>query len=72
MIFECQSAFVLKRQITDNILIIYEIIHFLIRKRIRKHRFISLKLDMSNANDKVEWDYLEFTMSVLGFPSLKE
>lgn len=32
VIFESQSAFVLGRQITNNILIVYEILHFLKRK----------------------------------------
>lgn len=30
---------------------------------------MSLKLDMRKAYDHVKWDYLEHTLSILGFPN---
>jgi hypothetical protein len=52
-----QSAFILGRLITDNILVAYEIMHTM---QIRKSRmwskvgFMEIKLDMSKAYDRVE------------------
>lgn len=55
---DTQSVLVPGRQIIDNILVAYEVIHFLRRKNKGSQGFISLKLDMSKSYDWVEWDYL--------------
>lgn len=54
LISETQSAFVAGRQITDNILIAYELIHFLRKKTRGKQGFMSIKLDINKAYDRVE------------------
>lgn len=53
VISKVQIAFLLERQITDNIFIAYEILHFLKRKNKGKQGFMLLKLDTSKAYDKV-------------------
>lgn len=68
LISESQSTFVPRIQITNNILIFYEIIYFLKKKCMGNQGFMSLKLDMSKAYDRMEWNYLEYTLFVLGFP----
>lgn len=68
LISECQSTFVPGRQITNNILIAYELIHFLKKKDQGKKGFMSIKLDMSKTYNHVEWNYLEHTLGVMGFP----
>lgn len=49
-----QSAFVVKRQITDNIIIAHEIIHS-VRSSKSKHTLMAIKIDMAKAFDKLSW-----------------
>ena len=67
IISDNQSAFVPGRLISDNTLLAYEMSHFLKRKRSRSVGYTALKLDMSKAYDRVEWNFLERILGQLGF-----
>ncbi|KAH1032403.1 hypothetical protein J1N35_044577 [Gossypium stocksii] len=55
------------RQISNNTLIAYEILHSLKTRKHCKQGNFALKLDMSKAYDQVEWDFFAGMMSRLGF-----
>lgn len=67
LIYDSQNAFVVERKITNNVLIAYELIHFLRRKRRGKQGLISIKFDMSKAYERVESNYLERVMLTMEF-----
>jgi hypothetical protein len=62
-----QSAFLPGRLITDNILAAYETLHTMQTRLWSKVGFMGIKLDMSKAYDRVEWDFLEAVMVKMGF-----
>ncbi|KAL0312168.1 UNVERIFIED_CONTAM: hypothetical protein Sradi_5616100 [Sesamum radiatum] len=54
-----QSAFVPDRLISDNILLAFELNHFMNTKSKGGQGWMALKLDVSKAYDKVEWSFLQ-------------
>jgi len=62
-----QSAFILGRLISDNILLAHEIVHHMKTKRRGRNNNAALKFDTSNAYDRVEWIFLERMMLKMGF-----
>lgn len=66
-ISENQSAFVPGRRITDNVLIAFEMIHFMRGKKGSQVGEVALKLDISKAYDRVCWKYLWYMIKSMGF-----
>ena len=67
IISENQSAVLSERLITDNVLVTFELMHYLDHKKEGKESFMAVKLDMSKAYDRVEWNFVEGIMKRLGF-----
>ena len=62
-----QNAFVPSRLITDNVLVVYELLHTMHSRKKGKKGSLALKLDISKAYDRVEWPFLKGIMTRLGF-----
>ncbi|KAL5821597.1 hypothetical protein ACOSQ3_023479 [Xanthoceras sorbifolium] len=67
VISENQSAFIPGRLIKDNAIVGFECIHSIRRRLKGKKRWMTLKLDMSKAYDRIKWPFLRAMMLKLGF-----
>ncbi|KAL8120291.1 hypothetical protein AgCh_017451 [Apium graveolens] len=65
-----KSAFVEGRLLTDNALIAFEINHFMRRKTQGDTGIAGLKIDISKAYDRLEWDFVKNMMQKSGFHQL--
>jgi ribonuclease HI len=67
IISDSQSAFVPGRLITDSVLVAFETLHHMHTTKMGRDGAMALKLDMSKAYDRVEWNYLKSIMRKMGF-----
>lgn len=56
-----------ERLISDNIMVSFETLHYTRKHSSSNMGYMALKLDMSKAYDKVEWQYMEKLMKKMGF-----
>ncbi|XP_074378458.1 uncharacterized protein LOC141719995 [Apium graveolens] len=70
LISEQQSAFVKGRLLTDNALIAFELNHYIRRKTQGTSGVVGLKVDISKAYDRLEWNFLENMLIKFGFNSV--
>ncbi|XP_013679777.1 uncharacterized protein LOC106384346 [Brassica napus] len=63
IISENKSAFIHGRAITDNVLITHEVLQYLKTSQAKKQCSMAVKMDMSKAYDRVEWDFIAQVMS---------
>ncbi|XP_074293887.1 uncharacterized protein LOC141621071 [Silene latifolia] len=68
IVSENQCAFTPGRAISDNVMIAFEVFHYM--KNLRSTEgFMALKLDMAKAYDRVEWRFLKRVLITMGFDS---
>lgn len=58
LVSECQTTFVHRHIISDNVLIGREILHSMNGKKRGKKNFMVVKLDMVKAYDRIKWSFL--------------
>lgn len=58
IIMKNQSAFVPGRSITDNVLVAFEVLHYMRRKKSGEGE-LALKLNVSKAYDRVDWCFFK-------------
>lgn len=61
LIIPNQSSFIPGRDITDNIIVAQEVVHFLKNFRYSKLGMV-LKIDLEKAYDKISWEFLQDTL----------
>ena len=66
LISPCQSAFIPGRWITENQLIVQEILHSFKRRKV-KGGFVAMKIDLQKAYDRVNWSFLRAVLKGFGF-----
>nr|GEX01810.1 hypothetical protein [Tanacetum cinerariifolium] len=59
------SAFVTRRQVSDNVLLIRELMNGYNSKK--KGRRFAFKVDIQKAYDTINWEFLEFSLVMFGF-----
>lgn len=68
VIFDKQSVLIEGRLLTDNVLITFEINNYIKRKTQGHCGVAGLKVDVSKAYDRLEWDYIKMMWCKFGFP----
>ncbi|GJU26932.1 RNA-directed DNA polymerase, eukaryota, reverse transcriptase zinc-binding domain protein, partial [Tanacetum coccineum] len=66
LVHESQSAFIVGRQITDNILLVQEFFKGYNRKHNVKK--VAFKIDLQKAYDTISWNFLNTVLIQFGFP----
>ena len=67
VISDSQSAFVPGKLITNNVIMAFEVLHYLKNLGVGNNFQMAAKLDMSKAYDRVKWSYLKAILFKLGF-----
>lgn len=62
-----QVGFIVGRNISDNIIIAQEVIHFMHSKR-RGRNWMAIRLDLEKAYDRVNWKFIDATLIADGVP----
>ncbi|XP_038713390.1 uncharacterized protein LOC120007259 [Tripterygium wilfordii] len=64
-----QSAFISGRLITDNVIVAFEALHSMSLLARSRTNYMAVKLDMSKAYDRVEWNFLQEVMAHIIYPT---
>ena len=64
-----QNAFIQGRNISNNILLAYEIMDIVRKKKFRKKGYGALKVDMCKTYDRVSWNFLRAVLISMNFSS---
>lgn len=62
-----QAAFIPGSMISDNVLIVHELMHSLKSRKRVSQTYMTIKTDITKAYDRVEWKFMESVMRAFGF-----
>lgn len=63
------SAFIERRLLTNNAMIVFEVNHYIKRKTQGKKSVAGLKIDVSKEYNRLEWRFIELMLHMFGFHS---
>ncbi|KAK5775934.1 hypothetical protein PVK06_043890 [Gossypium arboreum] len=63
-----QTGFLAGRNITDNIVIAQEVIHFVMSKQ-KNRRWMAIKIDLEKTYDRVRWDFIDSSLQAVDIPN---
>lgn len=69
LISPSQCAFIPGREISENVILFKEVLHSFKQKKYKNREFC-LKIDLSKAFDRMDWDFLSDILPLYGFPPL--
>lgn len=67
MISPTQCTFVPRRQITDNIVIVQEMLHTM-RKKQGRVGYMAIKIDFEKAYDRLRWSFIRDSLVEMRLP----
>lgn len=67
IVFREKSTFVSGKAISDNVLVAFELLHYMKRKTHGKQGVPALKIDISKAYDSVRWSFFGKYAAEIGF-----
>ncbi|CAN0870549.1 Putative ribonuclease H protein At1g65750 [Linum grandiflorum] len=68
LVHPSQTSFVPGRHITDNIIIMQEVVHSMHGRKGKIGQMV-LKIDLAKAYDKISWKFVEETLNLAGIPN---
>lgn len=68
LISPTQCSFVTNRQITDNVIIVQEMLHTMRRKQGKKKGTMVIKIDFEKAYDRLRWPFIRESLLELRLP----
>ncbi|XP_074267199.1 uncharacterized protein LOC141590510 [Silene latifolia] len=70
LVGEYQNGFIPGRHISDNVLLSHELFHHISRKKKGKKGLLAIKVDMSKAYDRLNWNFIRCTLVAMNFPEI--
>ncbi|KAA3461091.1 Retrovirus-related Pol polyprotein LINE-1 [Gossypium australe] len=67
LISQGQAGFIAGHNISDNIILVQEVIHSM-RCKQKGRKWMAVKLDLEKAYDKVSWDFISISLIATGIP----
>ncbi|KAK5811863.1 hypothetical protein PVK06_027242 [Gossypium arboreum] len=62
-----QAGFIIGRNISDNVIIVQEVIHSMCSRKDGRN-WMAIKLDLEKTYDRISWDFIDMSLVAAGIP----